>query len=132
MITVARYSFAIEAHVARAKLESEGIPAFVADEHTITANWLYSNAMGGIRLQVPNSCANTAREILATDYTELLVTEQGFDPLICQSCGSNNVKQITNGRKMAFIIFLFLEFPLWPFRRKVKCLQCNNVSHYNP
>lgn len=132
MITVARYSLAIEAHVDRAKLESEGIPAFVADEHTITANWLYSNAMGGVRLQVPNSCANSAREILATDHTESLVTEQGFDPLICPNCGSNDVKQIINGQKMAFIIFLFLEFPLWPFSRKIKCLQRNNTSHYNP
>ena len=132
MITVARYSLAIEAHVARAKLESEGIPAFVADEHMITADWLYSNAMGGVRLQVPNSCADAAREILATDYTESLIAEQGFDPLTCQICGSHDVKQIINGHKMAFIIFLFIEFPLWPFGRKIKCLQCKNVSRSNP
>jgi hypothetical protein len=132
MITVARFSLAIEAHIARAKLESEGIPAFVADEHTITAQWLYSNAMGGVRLQVPNSCANNAREILATDYTESLVTEQGFDPVTCPSCGSNDVKPIINGQRMAFIVFLFLHFPFWPFSRKIKCLQCKAISPYKP
>ena len=75
MITIARYSLAIEAHIARAKLESEGIPAFVADEHTITADWLYSNAMGGVRLQVPESCVEQARTLLATDFSEDLITE---------------------------------------------------------
>jgi hypothetical protein len=79
MITIARYSLAIEAHIARAKLESEGIPAFVADEHTITADWLYSNAMGGVRLQVPDACVEQARTILATDFSEDLIVEQGHE-----------------------------------------------------
>lgn len=79
MITIARYSLAIEAHVARAKLESEGIPAFVADEHTITADSLYSNAMGGVRLQVPEACVEQARTILATDFSEDLIAEQGHE-----------------------------------------------------
>ncbi|MGJ3255801.1 MAG: DUF2007 domain-containing protein [Alcanivorax sp.] len=47
MITVARFSMPDEAHIAKSRLESEGIPAFVADEHTVGMNWLYSNAMGG-------------------------------------------------------------------------------------
>tara|TARA_R100001143_G_scaffold755_1_gene2242 strand:- start:4968 stop:5165 length:198 start_codon:yes stop_codon:yes gene_type:complete len=46
--TVATFSFPHEAHIARAKLESEGIPALVADEHTINMQWLYSNALGGV------------------------------------------------------------------------------------
>ncbi len=79
MITIARYSLAIEAHIARAKLESEGIPAFVADEHTITADWLYSNAMGGVRLQVPDAFVEQARTILATDFSEDLIAEQGHE-----------------------------------------------------
>ena len=130
MITIARFSLAIEAHIARAKLESEGIPAFVADEHTITAQWLYSDAMGGVRLQVPNSCAVTAKEILAIDFSDSLIAEQGFDEPACPSCGSNSIEPITKGLRMAFVVFLFLHFPLWPFKRKIKCLSCNKISNY--
>ncbi|MDZ4299014.1 MAG: DUF2007 domain-containing protein [Moraxellaceae bacterium] len=67
MITVARFSLAIEAHIARAKLESEGIPAFVADEHTVTAQWLYSNAIGGVRLQVPDSYVESSGKLMSGD-----------------------------------------------------------------
>ena len=43
MVTIATFSFPYEAQIARAKLDSEGIPATVADEHTINMQWLYSN-----------------------------------------------------------------------------------------
>ncbi|GAM75767.1 hypothetical protein JCM19241_3679 [Vibrio ishigakensis] len=35
LVVVARFSFPYEAHIAKGLLESEEIPAFVADEHTI-------------------------------------------------------------------------------------------------
>ena len=67
LTTVARYSLPYEAHLARARLESEGIPAFVADEHTINMQWLYSDALGGVRLQVPEPWALRALSVLAED-----------------------------------------------------------------
>lgn len=132
MITIARFSLAIEAHVSRAKLESEGIPAFVADEHTITANWLYSNAMGGVRLQVPNACAEQAIAILATDYSNDVIKEQGHDPLTCAQCGSSDVHVFTKGKSIAFAMFLLLDFPLWPFWRVAKCVACQKAVRYRP
>jgi predicted amidophosphoribosyltransferase len=45
LVTVATFNYPLEAHLSRAKLESEGIKAFVADEHMINANWLYSIAV---------------------------------------------------------------------------------------
>ena len=48
MITVARFSFPHEAYIAKASLEAAGIDSFIADEHTINMQWLYSNAMGGV------------------------------------------------------------------------------------
>ncbi|KAA0446357.1 MAG: DUF2007 domain-containing protein [Candidatus Thioglobus sp.] len=72
LTTVARFSFAHEAYIARAKLESEGIPATLADEHTINMQWLYSNALGGVKVQVPSSCEQQAIAILARDDSDLL------------------------------------------------------------
>ncbi|MEH6551679.1 MAG: DUF2007 domain-containing protein [Pseudomonadales bacterium] len=131
MITIARFSLPIEAQVARAKLDSVGIPAFVADEHMLTANWLYSNAFGGVRLQVPNSCAKKSREILSADYSELLISEKGVDLASCSICGSNDLEHTIQGRRVAFIVFIFLSFPLWPFKRQHKCLNCGEVGVYN-
>lgn len=130
MITVASFSLPYEAQLARSKLESEGIPAFVADEHTINMQWLYSNALGGVRVLVPDSCAETARDILRTDYSSGLIEEQGIDLPCCPECGSSNIEAQTKGKQMAFVVFLFFCFPLWPFKRLIKCMDCGAVNEY--
>lgn len=130
MITVATFSFPYEAHIARAKLESEGIPAFVVDEHTINAQWLYSQAMGGVRLQVSNKHAARASQILQTDYSDIVEEQEGTDPIICPKCRSSNVEQIVQGKKMAFVAFLFLGFPLWRYKYLVHCNSCGTNSEY--
>lgn len=67
LVTVGIYSHVYEADLAISRLESEGIMAFAADEFMANLNWLYSNAIGGVRLQVPAPDAERAREILSTD-----------------------------------------------------------------
>jgi hypothetical protein len=64
LVTIARFSSAIEAHLARTKLESEGIQAFVADEHMIAINPIYDLALGGVKLQIKNSDVERARKSL--------------------------------------------------------------------
>jgi len=63
--TIATYAFAYQAEIARGRLEAEGIRAFLADEFLINLNWLYTNAVGGIRLRVSSEDAPLAREILS-------------------------------------------------------------------
>jgi len=67
LVTVGTYSHAYEADLARGRLESEGIITFAADE---LVNRIYSNAVGGVRLQVPAPDAVRAKEILSTDESE--------------------------------------------------------------
>lgn len=67
LTTVARFDFPYEAQIARAKLEAAGLPAYVADEHTNNADWLYSQALGGVRLQVPSSAVEQAIALLQTE-----------------------------------------------------------------
>lgn len=90
--TIATYSFPYEAQIARAKLDSEGIPAFVADEQTINMQWLYSNAMGGVRLQVPEVFVQQALELLSEDSSEIVEQQQGYDVSPCTVCGSKNTE----------------------------------------
>ncbi|MCC0256327.1 DUF2007 domain-containing protein [Pseudomonas aeruginosa] len=124
LTTIGRFSHPLEAQIARARLEAAGIPAFVADEHTINMQWLYSNALGGVRLQVPMVCREDAVALLATDESEALRAEQGSSEFQCLRCGGDQVAWKVDGRRLAFLGILLLNVPLWPIRRRFVCEVC--------
>ncbi|WP_456445070.1 putative signal transducing protein [Thiolapillus sp.] len=70
LVTISSFSLPHEANIAKATLESAGIPAFLADEHTIGMNWFYSNALGGVKLKVPQSFVDEAKELLMLDNSK--------------------------------------------------------------
>ena len=72
---IARFDTMPEAHIAMGRLEAEGIEAWLADEHLVQTDWLYSIAVGGIKLQVNAEDAQRALEILNTDYSDELESE---------------------------------------------------------
>ncbi len=124
LTTIYRFSHPLEAQIARARLEAAGIPAFVADEHTINMQWLYSNALGGVRLQVPMVCREDAVALLATDESDALRAEQGSSEFQCLRCGSDQVAWKVDDRRLAFLGILLLNVPLWPIRRRLVCEVC--------
>ena len=126
LVTIASYSFPYEAQIAKANLESEGMTAFIADEHTINMDWLYSNALGGVRLQVSEEDVVRARELLEQDFSELVDKEFGEEKPICQKCGSENIEAHTKGKKPAFLIFLLLGFPLFFYSHGTICKDCGD------
>jgi hypothetical protein len=65
MVTVAVFVSPHEAGMAKGELEAYGIPARVADEFAIGANPLLSNALGGIKVQVPARLVEEARKVLS-------------------------------------------------------------------
>jgi len=134
LTTIARFSFPHEAQIARSSLEAAGIPAFVADEHTINMQWLYSDALGGVRLQVPPEHAGHALALLATDFSDCIpqAAEQTEDPdsHCCPHCGSDELDLDIRGKRWAFLAFLALHFPLWPFKRQWHCSTCRRRHPY--
>jgi hypothetical protein len=64
LITILTFEFAHEAPIVKGKLESEGIPCFLKDELTAQVAPFYSNAIGGVKLQVIESDVPQAIEIL--------------------------------------------------------------------
>lgn len=116
MKTVRSYLKVEEAHLAAGYLESCGIEAFVKDDETVGLVWAYSNAIGGVKVEVADEDLQRA--------TELLVESAKAEGMLqCPHCGSNRVKM----REMRFVSFLsyivlgFL-FPAKP--RTVDCLDC--------
>jgi hypothetical protein len=71
-VTVATYDKSIDAHIALGRLSAEGIEAQLFDEQMVQMDWLYSIALGGIKLRVARSDAQAARKVLETDYSAVL------------------------------------------------------------
>jgi len=64
LILVATFTMPTEAHILRACLEAGDVPAVIADEHLVQAYSLGSSAIGGVRVLVPKSHVDRAREII--------------------------------------------------------------------
>ena len=63
-VTVLTTDLPQEAHLAKAKLESEGISVFMKDEMTAQVHNFYSNAIGGVKLQIEDKDYQKAMDIL--------------------------------------------------------------------
>ena len=59
-VTVARFSLAIDAQLARARLEAEGVPCHLSNEASAQLD-----GAGSVDLQVPTEHARAASELLA-------------------------------------------------------------------
>lgn len=129
--TVSIHTTGLEAHVVRCRLEYEGIPAFVAFEHHVWANWSLSVALGGVKVQVPEIFFDDAVEIVfnirSGNYAaELEAEEYEQEQTQCPSCGSEKVVDINWSWKVSLVAFLLLVLPLPYTRHSKKCGDCSN------
>ncbi len=65
LVSIAAFDSPLTANIARGRLEAEGISAFLANEHTVETQWLWTNAIGGVKLLVPAGEEQRARAVLA-------------------------------------------------------------------
>ena len=120
-VTVGWYLQPVEAEIARGRLESEGVPAFLHSNNHSQADWPITLALGGIRLQVPSSAAQEAREILQS----VVPLPEAEEDISCPSCGSLDSKPQETSWEIAFLVVYFLHLPL-PFRRGGRrCQTCD-------
>lgn len=89
-VTVGGFQFAPEAEAARLCLEAEGIRAFIIDAEIVSMDWLVGNAVGYIKLQVPQSQAEQAmallRQVSPRSRTESNAAGASTDG-VCLACG---------------------------------------------
>lgn len=88
----------IDAHKAQQILEENGITSYVANEQTIQSDWLLSQALGGLQLQVFEVDFQKAKDLLTqwnSDNGKALEVEHTIDhplyPFVCPECGSNHI-----------------------------------------
>jgi len=91
-----RYTTVGEAGSARSALDAAGVDVAVLDENIIALNWLYSNAVGGVKLMVRREDLEEAFEILSSSSREAAADDEVTDapaqesedqPAACLSCG---------------------------------------------
>ena len=104
IVTFESYYDPMLAHIVRTRLESNGIPCFIADENTVGANPLYNQAIGGVKLKVFEKDVDRCHEILAadTDLREPDFREVDDDTqtyIVCPFCASTNVAHTTANTK---------------------------------
>lgn len=126
IITVRQYRELADALVARGALESAGIVCYLRDENVVRMDWVWSNLLGGIRLQVREEDRDSAKAILSEPIPEMIQTdgETPFAQPLCPRCGSLNIhyEAIHKRAGMASII-LFVPIPI-P-KRTWHCNDCD-------
>ena len=137
LITLRTFDNYVTAHIVKAKLETEGISCVLIDEHTVTMQWHIANAIGGIKLQVPENELEHAAHILEITEQEAEAEkekdgfhdEEDIDQLdpnnrICIHCGSKNTRKLDFQKKSAALTWILLGFPLFFKSDKWHCFHC--------
>jgi hypothetical protein len=125
--TVATYWKSTDAHIARLKLESEDIDCMIIDENLVATDWLWANAVGGIKLQVPSPDVWRAKSLLVPEGSAPAAwsEEPVYDGLErCPQCGSDDVAEQRFSRRLAFLTILLLGAPLPFLRVGQRCTAC--------
>ncbi len=127
------YSNSIEANRDKQILASHGVESFIANEQTIQSDWLLSQALGGIQLQVFDDQKAKAEEILRDFHeneklkleVEHTISNPDFD-FVCPNCGSNHLYRDENPGGLFGVSLLLLGFPLQAKSHIYHCYFCDN------
>jgi hypothetical protein len=120
MKTIASFAKPEEAHLLRMRLESVGIGAFVQDEYMVQMDMLYSNAIGGVRVQVADEDVEAASSLIQED-TGIPVEE--IEPQ-CPKCGSTALENEHYSKRFAFLSILVFPIPILIPRKRNRCTAC--------
>lgn len=123
-VAVWSYDNYVPAHIAAGRLEEEGIKSWLKDENTVTIDPILSNAIGGIKLMVPEEDAKRAWTLLK----ELEREHKATTP--CPKCGSANIELVTTPRKpsnwVSAIFGLFFSSYAMPAEQVYHCFNCSH------
>jgi hypothetical protein len=127
------FSDPINANIVKGLLDSQGIECFLADENIVTLNALYSNAVGGVKLNVfekdvERISALLESENIPTETDQVKEEEKG--KVICPNCHSDNVSYGGSVKRKfgyldIFIAFLVMIYP-FTMRKTFHCFDCNH------
>jgi len=129
LVTIAAFNEPIEAHLARSRLECDGVTCSLADEHIVGVYWLSTVAVGGVKLQVRERDREHALRVLEETSARPAASAEwvtgDLDAPRCPACGSLRVARERFDRRLFILSWLLLGIPLPFLRRHQRCLRCD-------
>jgi hypothetical protein len=130
LVTVVRLDTVGEAAVVQAMLESAGIAVTADGAWLIGLDWSLSQALGGVRLQVPGDRAEEALDLVAAyqrgDAVLVDADPDDANATVCPCCGSSDLEARAPARQKLLLILMCV-FPgaLFPTRQSLRtCRDC--------
>ena len=132
MVTIAKFRDLPEALLAQGNLNSAGIEGVLLDDNLVRLDWLWSNAVGGIKLQVRAEDAAEATDMLNQPIPEGFEIEGVGDyrQPECPKCKSLDVTFQEIYKPVAYAS-LWVGVPLPVQRKGWKCRACGNEWERN-
>lgn len=123
-IPLYNFSNYIDAHIILGKLQAEDIDCRLQDEHTVSINPLWTNAVGGIKLLVAEEDLDKAARLLREMEAE---RKNNFQ---CPKCGSNNIEFVSTPRNVSNWISALLSFSVGSYAiATVKVYHCFSCGY---
>lgn len=118
--TLATFEYVADVQILKGRLESDGIPVFLRDEHTLNSDPMISNAIGGVKLQVYYSDRERASEVY-NEVRAYAIDEYG-NLRACPNCKAKRMEIYFTGKGLFYKLFPFFE------KRKYKCINCGFIT----
>ena len=135
LVVVSAFSQPHEAHLACSALHAAALEALVADENTVAADWLLSNAVGGVKVLVHAENLTTAREVLEHIASvpddaapHQMLDAENSEQDVCLHCGSRALAPVTFGKRLSVFSWMIVGIPLFPVWRRRRCGDCGHKN----
>ncbi len=132
LVALRSFSTPTEASMAKARLEQAGIAAYLDNENLVAANWLLSNATGGVKVLVSEIDAARANDILDTRFEldeEDRDEDDGYaeEAYRCPKCHRKQISFVGLHIVVLTLSLLLLGIPLMFIPRKKHCRDCDHI-----
>ena len=127
------FIYPINANIARGLLESYEIECFLTDENMVTINPMYSQAIGGVKLNVFEKDIDRITALLKSENndSEYIPEEKEEVGMICPNCNSHNVGYGGSVKKKFSVwsVLIFSLLSIYPFyqRKAYHCFDCDHA-----
>lgn len=117
--------YAHQSAIVKAMLEAHDIPCHAADEMTINANPFYSNAVGGVKIQVSTERVVEAVRLLKENGYFPDFETTGDDSRPCPYCHSTETRSQRELGKGGLVL-TFLTGIFVPMKKTWHCFDCQS------
>jgi len=122
IIVFKRFENAIDANIAKTKLDAYGVPCFLTDEHLTNLYPLQNLILFGVRLHIFNKDREAAEQVLQDVYLN------NDDVIICPRCRSKKVEMEYTQKFSSRILRVTIGFLLFilPLPKVYRCQDCEH------